>query len=399
MITQIVPIAEPILVYNDKTLAQMLTHLSKQPLFALDTESDSLYRYQPRVCLIQISTYADAAQGEPNQIVDYLVDPLRLEKLTALGLLLADPTIEVVMHAAENDILELNRDFQFTFQPVFDTQLAARILGWGKVGLAAILEEHFGVVSDKRMQRTDWGKRPLTPQQIAYAQMDTHYLPALRTVLIEQLKHMGRWEEAQDAFALLGRSAHQERAGRTPADERTFWSMKTAREVPRALTGVLEALWQWRERVAQRRNSPPFKILGDQPLVALTLQHPTGLNEIERSGGLNSQQMERYGADLREAIIDGLQRPLPALPEPRPRPEQTLDRAALARYDALRVWRSRVAGARGVALDIIFNNQTLLELAKRAPRTPDELLEIPEIGPWKAKNYGPDLLTLLQRKR
>src|SRR5215212_11540614 len=107
-------IEDPVLVYNEKTFAQMMNHLSKQSLFALDTESDSLFRYYPRVCLIQISTFADAQHPDLNQIVDYLVDPLRLQELDALGLLLADPSIEVVMHAAENDILELQRDLHFT---------------------------------------------------------------------------------------------------------------------------------------------------------------------------------------------------------------------------------------------------------------------------------------------
>ncbi len=390
---------EPTLVYQAKAFGQMLNQLSKQPLIALDTESDSLYRYQPRVCLIQISTLAspdvDPEQADESEVVDYLVDPLRLEDISPLGMLLADPAIEVVMHAAENDILELSRDFGFLFQYVFDTQLAARILGWQRVGLAAILEEKFGVISDKRMQRTDWGKRPLTPQQITYAQMDTHFLPTLRTLLIQQLQATGRWEEAQEAFAMLSRISQHARTG----NGRSVWSMKIAREVPRVATGVLEALWQWREQMAQRQNWPPFKIMNDQALAALATHQPKELNDIQRISGLNAQQMARYGIALRDAINAGLQRPLPALPEARPRPEQLLDNAAFARYEALRRWRSKVADERGVTLDIIFNNNTLLDLAQRAPRTEAELLQLPEIGPWKARTYGPELLAILQKKK
>jgi ribonuclease D len=147
---------------------------------ALDTESDSLYRYYPKICLIQLSVGARDDNSDPTGVVDYLVDPLRLDDLAALGEVLAAPGVEVIMHAAENDMLLLYRNFGFTFPKIFDTQLAARILGWKQVGLAAILEAQFGLVSDKRMQRTNWGKRPLTAEQIAYAQMDTHYLPILR---------------------------------------------------------------------------------------------------------------------------------------------------------------------------------------------------------------------------
>ena len=173
-------LANPTLIYTQSGLREMCALLRTRPLIALDTESDSLYSYYPKVCLIQISTFADPDDTDPQRVLDYLVDPLRLTRLDELGELLADPTQEVVMHAAENDIFTLQRDFSFRFHHIFDTQLAARILGWQKVGLAKMLESNFGLISDKRMQRTNWGKRPLTPQQISYAQMDTHYLPALR---------------------------------------------------------------------------------------------------------------------------------------------------------------------------------------------------------------------------
>ncbi|MCX6044481.1 MAG: HRDC domain-containing protein [Chloroflexi bacterium] len=387
-------IEDPVLVYNEKTFAQMMNHLSKQTLFALDTESDSLYRYYPRVCLIQISTFADAHQPDLNQIVDYLVDPLRLQDIGALGLLLADPSIEVVMHAAENDILELQRDLHYTFHNIFDTQLAARILGWPHVGLAAILEEQFGIISDKRMQRTNWGKRPLTPQQITYAQMDTHFLPTLRTILTDQLKTKGRWEEAQEAMTALSRLDYQANAH----PKRSFWQMKTTREVPREATGLLEALWQWREQLAESENCPPFKILNDQTLSALAMQRPKMLSELQHIAGWSEHQRVRYGKALLDVIAEGQRRPLPALPEFKMRPEQALDKLALSRYDALRRWRSHVAETRGVALEIIFNNNTLLELAQHAPQTEAQILEIPEIGLWKAKTYGPDILRILHNK-
>ena len=387
-------IEDPVLVYSDKTFAQMMNHLSKQALFALDTESDSLYRYYPRVCLIQISTFADTQHPNLNQMVDYLVDPLRLPDISALGLLLAEPLIEVVMHAAENDILELQRDLHFTFKNIFDTQLAARILGWSRVGLAAILEEQFGIISDKRMQRTNWGKRPLTPQQITYAQIDTHFLPGLRTILIDQLKAKGRWEEAQAAMAALSKLDYEANAH----PKRSFWQMKTTREMPREVTGVLEALWQWREQLAQSENCPPFKILNDQTLGTLALQQPGTAAQLQQITGWNEQQRAQHGQALLDTLAEGQRRPLPAPPEFKLRPEQMLDKYALNRYDALRRWRSHVAEARGVALEIVFNNNTLLELAQRAPQTETAILEIPEINPWKAKTYGPELIALLHKK-
>ena len=176
------PLGSPILVYSRNTYAQMLSHLRQEAVVALDTESDSLYSYHVKVCLIQITAH-DPHQVSAAGVVDYLVDPLRLRDLSALGELFTSSDREVVMHAAENDMLLLYGNMGFTFTRVFDTQLPARILGWKQVGLAAILEEQFGVATDKRMQRTNWGKRPLTPEQIAYAQIDTHYLLPLRESL------------------------------------------------------------------------------------------------------------------------------------------------------------------------------------------------------------------------
>ncbi len=287
------PEISPLLVYSPKSYAQMLTHLREHQLVALDTESDSLYRYYPKICLIQLSVGARDDNCDPTGIVDYLVDPLRLNDLSALGEALAAPGVEVIMHAAENDMLLLYRNFGFTFPKIFDTQLAARILGWKQVGLAAILEAQFGIVSDKRMQRTNWGKRPLTPEQIAYAQMDTHYLPVLRDRLIAELKERRRWEEALNAFAQLSRVDYSTRQ----VEERTFWSMKSVRDVPGDRLNVLEALWQWREAEARHQNRPPFKIVGDIALLEMAKQLPADPNALRHIPDLGTSQVERYGAD------------------------------------------------------------------------------------------------------
>lgn len=385
----------PILVYNRKSLAQMMTHLSRQELVAVDTESDSLFRYYPKVCLIQITTYAEPDRPDPERVVDYIVDPLRLDGVQALELIFANPAIEKVMHAAENDIFMLQRSYGFRFQNLFDVQLAARILGWKRLGLAAILEEHFGVVSDKRMQRTDWGQRPLTPQQIAYAQMDTHYLPLLRQRLAAELHARGRWEEAQEAFAQLAQLRFDERA----EQERSFWQMKGLRDVPREELGRLAALWGWREQEAQRRDRPPFKILNDEVLFALARQRPANFSELRQVRGLTGQQVSMYGQALLRILAEGARQPPPEPPRTTFRPEQMLDARTARRYEALRHWRTQVAHERGVTPDIIFTNETLAEIAQRHPKTEADLLAIEAVGPWKARTYGPELLATLRNTK
>jgi ribonuclease D len=375
------------LIYTANSLRRLVEHLRSQPRFALDTESNSLYSYQGKVCLIQISTYAASHE----EILDFLVDPLRLSDLSPLGELFADPSIEVVMHAADNDILMLYRSYGFRFGRVFDTQLAARILGWKQVGLAAILEKHFGIVSNKRMQRTDWGKRPLTPEQIAYAQMDTHYLLPLRDRLAEELQRRGRWEEALDAFASLTDSDPAARM----RDERSFWQMRAVRDVPPEHLGVLEALWRWREQKARALDRPPFKIVNDAALVELAKLQPLTLDALAETSGLSALQVKRYGEELLQTIRAGQQQPTPTPPDEEDRPEPMLDKAVQARYDALRRWRTELARQRGVDADVVLPNSALLAIAMHNPATLDALAALPELTAWKAANYGPQLLAVL----
>ena len=148
----------------------MLRRLASEPRIAVDTESNSLYAYQEKVCLLQVSIPG----------ADYLVDPLASPGLGEMRSIFADPSIEKVLHACEYDVICLRRDFGFQLANLFDTMWAARILGWPRVGLADILKERFDVTLDKRWQRYNWGKRPLPADALAYAQLDTHYLLRLR---------------------------------------------------------------------------------------------------------------------------------------------------------------------------------------------------------------------------
>lgn len=387
-------IPAPRLVRSSGEFAEMMAFLRDQPLIAVDTESDSLYRYHPRVCLIQISACNNGAGVHPTAVdplptVDFLLDPISFHRFQPLGEVLADPEVEVLFHAAENDVRLLDRDFGFRCANIYDTQVAARILGRNGVGLAAILQDEFGVVSDKSMQRTDWGRRPLTPQQMTYAQLDTHYLPVLRQRQMDALKEADRWEEAQEGFASLAELRYEE-----PAQERTFWRMKQTREVDEQDLGLLEELWTWREVLAERLDRPPFKVLGDAVLGELTRRKPTSLAELDGIRGFSNRQVQRFGREVLDAIRHGKEQPVPPFPEPTVRPEQLLSSRERSRYDALRQWRTETASGRGVDPDIVFNNDTLLQIAVQCPASIDELMRIPAIGPWKARTYGPAVLAI-----
>lgn len=373
---------------------RLVRYLAGQPWVAVDTESDSLFRYTPRVCLIQISAPstkgANSKAADTANVRDFLVDPLKLNHLAELGDILANDETDVILHAADNDILTLQRDFGFRIRRLYDTQLAARIMGRTGVGLAQVLLEEFEVVSDKRMQRTNWGQRPLTAQQIAYAQVDTHFLPALRARQTEQLKVAGRWEEAQDAFRLL------ESIEYTPPEPRTFWQMKQIRSVDERNLNVLEAIWDWRERLSQRTERPPFKVLGESTLVALAQNRPQSVEELRKVPGLSARQVERFGMELLATVRQGERRPVPRRPAAARRTDSTLSANERRRFDALRRWRTETAVARGVDPDIVFSNETLLQISAGRPDTVAALAELPAIGQWKAQTYGPAVLKMLK---
>ena len=152
----------PELVTKPERFQRVVDALLNQPIVSVDTESNSLFAYREQVCLIQFSI--------PGH--DYLVDPLALKNIRALGRVFANPHIEKIFHAAEYDLLTLQRDFGFEFRNLFDTMVAARILGRSRVGLGSLLEDEFGIHLQKKFQRANWGRRPLPPEMVRYASKD-----------------------------------------------------------------------------------------------------------------------------------------------------------------------------------------------------------------------------------
>lgn len=366
----------PVLIATSDALASFVERLAAADTVAVDTESNSLHAYRERVCLLQFSTTTG----------DYIVDPIALPDLSSLAPVFADPSKEKILHAAENDLLCLSRSFGFTFANVFDTMTAARALGWTQVGLASILEAQFGVVLDKKHQRADWGHRPLPAEMLDYARLDTHYLPALRQRQYEALVEAGYWEEALDEFDRLART----RAGRNAPDPMAFWRVKGATDLPVSRTAVLQALFQWRESQAERMDRPPFKVMSEASLLALARHAPMRIEDLSRAGGLSPFQVQRHGRNLLRVIQAGLQAPPPSRPVVEREPDDVRER-----YDKLHAWRKERARKRGVESDVIVPRTALRDMARRPPRTPSDLANVTDLGPWRRRVYGEELLALL----
>jgi len=370
----------PVMVATPPHLACFRETIQACTRLAIDTESNSLYTYREQVCLIQVST--DEA--------DFLIDPLRLgnkAQLDFFGDILADPHIEKVLHAAEYDVMVLKRDFGFTLTHIFDTMIAARILGWEHIGLGSILGERFGIQVNKSNQRANWGQRPLPPNLIQYAQMDTHFLLPLRDELHRNLEMAGHLEEARELFAEV---CSAEWSG-GHFDPEGFWHLSGTRSLEPAAMAILRELYLYREEQARQRDLPVFKVMGDDTLVLLASTAPQSIDDL-RQRRLSDRHIQRYG----EGILRCVQRGLRASPPVPPRKSNNhFDDLILRRFEALHSWRKDRAAKRGVPSDVVMSRDALWKLAEVAPRTHKQLAAIRSLGPWRLKTYGDEILRVL----
>jgi ribonuclease D len=370
----------PVLVADEDSLDRLVGVLAEHPVIAVDTESNSLHAYRERVCLIQFSTPA----------ADYIVDPIRLQDLSPLAPVFANPDQQKVFHAAEYDLICLGRDYRFTFANIFDTMSAARTLAWPQVGLAAILDTQFGVTMSKKHQRADWKRRPLTSDQLDYARLDTHYLPALRERQLQLLMEAGMWPEAQEEFERLARPRAD--VGSANPDPDAFWRVKGARELSSTQAAILKALFAYREQQAERSDRPPFKVMGEATLMELVRRTPRTAEELLGVTGMTPDQLRRYAHGLLRAIQEGLGAPAQRAPQTEREPDEVQHR-----YDRLHTWRKNRARKRGVESDVILPRTALWDLARRPPRTYEELASITDFGPRRREMYGEEILVLLSR--
>ncbi len=366
----------PVWVDTTPALQRLAEILSREPRLAVDTEANSLHAYRERVCLIQFST----------PTTDYLVDPLALDDLTYLAPIFSDPHIEIIFHAAEYDVLGLQRDFDFSFANIFDTMLAARTLGYKQVGLGSLLAEKFGIDVDKHNQKADWGQRPLTPSLIDYARLDTHYLIALRDLLDAELRENNRWDLAHEDF--LRCCFVNNGNGHRPV--RGHWERIDGRLdlSPRQQT-ILNELCINREKLAERLNRPLFKVVDDRILLKLAMVEPHTPDKLT-AAGLTERQIQRFGRQLLEAVERGANAPLVHSTEVERMPE-----AVLNRLHRLKSWRKEQAEKMGVESDVILPRVFMHAVAEQNPRTLEALAKILGDGSWRLENLGAEILKAL----
>jgi ribonuclease D len=302
--------------------------------------------------------------------------------------LFADPKIEKIFHAAEYDLISLKRDYGFDFENLFDTMIAARILGWEQIGLGSILKAEFDVELNKRYQRANWGKRPIPPDMVNYARLDTHYLIPLRYRLKNELLSHKRWSVAKEDFERL-RFVN----GRGPEDQpEPCWRVRGAYDLDAQQAAVLLELCVYRIGVAETINRPVFKVISDKTLLAIAAKCPQTARELRAMTELSQKQYQRHGDGLLKAVKLGLQAE-PVYPPRAPKP----DEAYLARLDALRNWRKVTGRQNEVKSDVVLPRDVMFAIVARDPGSLDELGQVMEQVPWRFKQYGEQILATLEQ--
>ena len=331
---------------------------------ALDTESASFHRFVDRIYLLQLSTRDTTA----------VIDPLAVGKPERFRALLEDERTEKVLHDADYDLRLLHQDYGWHARNVFDTRIAAQLLGLTAFGLAALLDRYFGVRLDKKHQRADWSMRPLTSGMLDYAAQDTMYLLELRDRLREALEHEGRWDWAVEEFQRLeGLRWEDEDASAT------FLRVKGARDLSRRELARLRELVHWRDAVAEELDRATFRVIGNEVLLEIARRAPKSVAEL------------LDGVKRGDAVRDA---DLPKFPR-----GQRWEREADFEEKVSRLKRVRDEAAKRLTIDPGFrcSRDRLEAVVRRKPKTLGDLEDVKDLRRWQISVLGGDFLEALRK--
>ena len=368
---------------NDKSgYRRAMDAISGAGRIGLDLESNGFFRYPERVCLVQISAPSGA----------FVIDPLAVEDLSALGETLANPRVETILHSGSYDVVSLDRDWGFRLGSIFDTQIAAAFVGIRRLGLGAVLESVLGVSipKEKSLQRSDWSLRPLSERALSYAAGDVLHLFDLRNALADKLRSLGRSDWAAEECRRLAASRYEK-----PDPEMAVFNVKGWRNLDARGLAILKALVEYREDQAAVSGRPPFRVVPDMALAALAAKPNSDLRQVR---GLGRFARGRLAAGIRKAIADGKAAD-PVRPPPAPR-RNRMSRAETAiagrRLTTLKTWRAEIGRSLDLDPALIWPMNSL----RRAANNPDALedeMRAEEVRDWQRAEFGDSIREALWR--
>ncbi|PYK09112.1 MAG: hypothetical protein DME61_07585 [Verrucomicrobia bacterium] len=359
------------LVATDARLAELLKQIEAAYRVAIDIEADSLHSYREKLCLLQISAPATASpEGFRRSCNDFIVDPLAGLDLEPLRRAL-EPK-EIVLHGADYDLRMMRRGLNFTAQRIFDTMIAARLLGIREFSLAALVKRYFGLELPKGSQKANWARRPLPARMAEYAINDVHYLLPLAEKLEAELDRLQRRDWLRQSCQ---RAIEQATVARVRKQDEP-WRIPGSGTLRGRAAAVLRALWQWREREAEMADRPPFHILQNEKLLNAAVSFASGsVPDYEHFSHRRRQA-------FREAAGVGLATPESEWPVLRRRFGTRPTAETVRRADELRRRRDKSAEELGLEPSFIVPRSTLEAIATDRARAAALLV------PWQGQLLG-----------
>jgi ribonuclease D len=352
--------------------------VGKAPTVAVDTEGASFHRFVDRIYLLQMSTRDLTA----------VLDPLAIGKPAALGRILESPQIEKVFHDADYDLRLIHQDYGLHTRHIFDTRVAAQLLGIRAFGLAALLERSFGFKLDKKHQRADWSMRPLPKDMLDYASQDTMYLLELRDRLAGELEAAGRWSWAKEEFE----RAEGTRWESPDGEDNAYMRVKGARDLDRRQLAIFRELVRFRDGIARELDRATFRVAGNEALFAVAREAPHTIEALSAIKGVPRGIAERRGGEMLAAVRRGLEVPDDALPRFPRTPRWDRDADFDNRVNALRAAREEAAQRLDLDPGFLAAREKLETIARKRPKTLEELAEIPDLRRWQVEVLGPAFL-------
>ena len=357
----------------DNAVSAFLDRIGNASRLAIDTEGASFHKFVDRIYLIQLSTSDRHA----------IIDPLPIAAPAGLGKILEDPAVEVVFHDADYDLRLLHQDYGWHVRSIFDTRVAAQLLGITSFGLAALLEKYFDVKLDKKHQRADWSMRPLTKGMLDYAAQDTMHLLGLRDQLAGELKTKERWSWAQEEFRRLeGTQWGVEEPGMA------FLRMKGARDLSRRELAVLRELVAWRDAVALKVDKATFRVVGNEPLFEAARTTPADRDALGKIKGMPRGIVERYAGDVLAAVQRGLAVPEADLPRFPKSKRWTRDPDFDTKVTRLKTARDEAAKRLEMDPGVLCSRDRMETIARAVPKNVEEVSALGELREWQVHELG-----------
>lgn len=363
-------------------LKDALINIKEEKRIGFDLEADSMHHFPEKVCLLQVATKNDI----------FIIDTIKLKELSPLKQIFSNREITKIFHGADYDVRSLYRDFNIEITNLFDSELASRFLGVKETSLEAVIRRRFNVSLEKKFRKRDWSKRPLMDDMLFYAVDDVKYLVPLCEILEKELDDIGRLSWVKEECDILCRVRPD-----AASDEPLFLRFKGAGKLKPETLAILEALLSFRKQIAEKKDIPFFKIIGNASLLKLAETRPDSIKKIISSKALSNKQIDMYGKDMLAIINKATKIPEVMLPVYPKKKNNTVSTAALKRIEAIKAWRNNKAVKLKIDPGLMLNKALITAIGINNPVSLSQLELISGMKNWQRAVFGEEILRVLKK--